>query len=66
MSARPRSKTRATWLTLLGGTFVRVKGGLAVLSLVKGVPRAFGRMLNGQPLAANTQDVLAGGKAFKY
>jgi hypothetical protein len=45
---------------LVDGTFVRLKGGLAVLSLVKGVPRAFGRMLNGQPMAANTQDVLAG------
>lgn len=45
---------------LIHGTFVRVPGGLAVLKLESGRPGAFGRSLDGSPLAANTAAVMAG------
>lgn len=45
---------------LTHGTFVRVAGGLAVLALENGRPRAFGRSTDGSPLAADTSAVMAG------
>ncbi|WP_175854390.1 hypothetical protein [Burkholderia anthina] len=45
---------------LIHGTFVRVPDGLAVLKLESGRPGAFGRSLDGTPLAANTAAVMAG------
>ena len=45
---------------LTHGTFVRVAGGLAVLALENGRPRAFGRSMDGSPLAADTSAVMAG------
>jgi hypothetical protein len=41
------------------GTFIRVKGGLVVLTLVNGRLATFGRMLNGEPLRATSDEVLA-------
>lgn len=45
---------------LTHGTFVRVAGGLAVLALENGRPRAFGRAMDGSPLSADTSAVMAG------
>lgn len=47
---------------LVDGTFVRLNGGLVVLSMHSGSPRIFGKMLNGQPMLTNNANELLAGE----